>query len=568
MPSSLAEVLIEDGLITKADLGEALSQRRSPDETLGDLLVRTGKIGERDRVKALSRLYRVPFVDVVRRAIDPEIARLLPHPLAIKFTAIPIERAAGDGLVVAMADPSDVTAIDEIGRATGARIEPAIGLPQDIIEAVFRVFGAGDDLPGLISQALSDRESQEEKAEPDSSAAIYLHELAQGPPMVRLVNAIISRAIAARASDIHLEPEKQRVRVRLRVDGLLREAMSLPKELQSAIISRVKVMARMDIGEYRSPQDGRFALVARPKEYDVRVSTYPGVFGESVVMRILDKSKSRIVLEELGMSQQLLEKWKELLLKPHGFLLVCGPTGSGKTTCLYAGLNLLNREEKKIITIEDPVEYQIRGITQANVNPRAGLTFASGLRSIVRQDPDVVLVGEIRDTETADIAIHAALTGHLVLSTLHTNESAGAASRLLEMGIEPFLIASSLMGILSVRLVRLVCPACAEEVEPHASILARLRLPPPDPPKVRYRRGRGCPLCSHTGYHGRTGVFELLVMDDAIRDAIMNRASAAEIQQRAIANGMTTLLGDALERAKRGDTTVEEVMRVAASAIE
>jgi len=564
MASSLGEVLVDEGIITKTDLEEALSRRQGTQESLGDLLVRMGKLTGRDRVWAMSRLYRVPFVDVAQTPISPEVARLLPHATAVKLTSLPVERR-GDALLVVMADPTDVTAIDEVSRATGLRPEPAIGVPEDILEAIFRVFGTGDDLSRVIEQALSDRESQPEEAEPESSAVTQLHELAEGPPIIRLVNVIVSQAIAERASDVHLEPGKEDVQVRIRVDGVLRETMTLPKDLQAATISRIKVMASMDIAERRAPQDGRLTLVAHPKEYDVRVSTYPGVFGESVVMRILDKSRSRIGLEQLGMPEPLLEQWKTLLLQPHGFLLVCGPTGSGKTTCLYAGLNLLNSGEKKIITIEDPVEYQIPGITQAHVNPRAGLTFASGLRSIVRQDPDVVMVGEIRDTETAEIAIHAALTGHLVLSTLHTNESAGAVSRLLEMGIEPFLMASSLVGVLSVRLVRLVCPACAQPPEPPPSLLDRLHLPAPHSPQAGYRQAAGCPLCTQTGYHGRSGIFELLVVDETIRDAIMSRASAAEIQARAVANGMTTLLQDAVERARRGETTVEEVLRVTAS---
>jgi type IV pilus assembly protein PilB len=389
-----------------------------------------------------------------------------------------------------------------------------------------------------------------------------LREMVEGAPVVRLVNVLIGRAVSARASDIHIEPEADRVRARFRIDGLLQEAMSVPKDLQQSLISRIKVMANMDIAERRAPQDGRLTLVTRPNEYDLRISTYPAVHGENVVMRILDKNATRIEMSTLGLPPDYQATFEEAIFKPYGMILACGPTGCGKTTTLYAVLNALNSIEKNILTIEDPVEYQLPGVIQANVNKRAGMTFANGLRAIVRQDPDVVMVGEIRDQETAEIAVEAALTGHLVLSTLHTNDAAGAVSRLVDMGIEPFLVASALLCVAGQRLMRLICPRC-KMVEPATEDAATLLgISVAEASALPLYRGAGCEACNRTGYRGRVGIFELMRANDEIRHLMVQKASANEIRECAIRNGMRTMREDAIDKVKQGITTVEEMVRV------
>ncbi len=419
----------------------------------------------------------------------------------------------------------------------------------------------------IIGEAVKDVEigdiqvAEDEEKEAEVSLT-ELKEMVEGAPVVRLVNALIGRAIAARASDIHIEPEASRVRARFRVDGMLNEAMSIPKDLQHSVVSRIKVMANMDIAERRAPQDGRITLIAQPGEYDFRISTYPAVYGENVVIRILDKNNARIGLNKLGFQDHMLQQFESSINRPHGMILACGPTGSGKTTTLYSALNAINSVERHIITIEDPVEYQLPGIVQANVNKRAGVTFASGLRTIVRQDPDVVMVGEIRDAETAEIAVEAALTGHLVFSTIHSNDSAGTISRLIDMGIEPFLVASSVIAVVSQRLVRIVCPRCKVAYTPQEDALKRLRLPIEMDGGFTYNKGVGCESCARSGYKGRIGVYELMEISDRIRELIMAKASSAEIRSHARKEGMLTLQEDAVQKVRQGLTTIEEVVRV------
>lgn len=563
--TTLTSVFVEEGILTARELDAALAMRTDVAEDIGEFLVRKGMITERDRVRCVGIQHGIQFVQLSDTEIDLEAARLIPHAMALRYKVIPIGRS-GDLLKVAMSNPLDVQAIDDIAKYTNLEPLPMIAVEDEILEAIFNCFGAAGDISDIIVEAIKDADAEvkvrEDEAEETEANVADLKDLAGGAPVVRLVNALIARAIAERASDIHIEPEAGRVRVRLRVDGILHEAMTIPKDLQAPVISRIKVMAGMDVAERRSPQDGRITLIARPQEYDFRISTFPAIHGENVVIRVLEKSAARITLDRLGLQPDVAEEFARMVSAPYGMILTCGPTGAGKTTSLYAALNMINTVERNIITIEDPVEYQLPGVIQGNVNRKAGLTFASGLRTIVRQDPDVILVGEIRDSETAEVAVEAALTGHLVLSTLHANDSAGAAARLIDMNVEPFLVASSIIGVLSQRLVRTVCPRCAAPFVPDDKILSNLKLNVTAADLAGAMKGAGCEQCARTGYKGRTGIYELLRMDDDIRTAIISRSSAAAIRQIAIAKGMRTLREDAIDKVKAGCTTIEEVIRV------
>ncbi|MGB9618911.1 MAG: GspE/PulE family protein [Armatimonadota bacterium] len=567
MPSetTLTSVFLKEGLISPKELDAALAMRTDVAEDIGEFLVRLGMISERDRVRCVGIQHGIQFVELANRELDVETAKLIPHSMALRCKAIPIERSE-DLLKVAMANPLDVQAVDDIAKATGLEPLPMIAPEEEILEAIFRCFGAAGDVSDIIVEAIKDADAEvkvrEEEPEEATANVAELKDLAGGAPVVRLVNAMIARAIAERASDIHIEPEAGRVRVRLRIDGILHEVMTIPKDLQSPVISRIKVMAGMDVAERRAPQDGRITLIARPQEYDFRISTYPAIHGENVVIRVLEKSGAQITLDKLGLQPDVAEQFARMVQSPYGMILTCGPTGAGKTTTLYAALNMINSVQRNIITIEDPVEYQLPGVVQANVNRKAGLTFATGLRTIVRQDPDVILVGEIRDAETAEIAVEAALTGHLVLSTLHANDSAGAAARLIDMQVEPFLVASSIVGLLSQRLVRTVCTRCATPFVAEDELLEQLNLGVTSRDLAGAMKGAGCEQCARTGYKGRTGIYELLKMDDDIRAAIIARHSAAAIRQVAISKGMRTLRQDALDKVKAGLTTIEEVLRV------
>jgi len=563
--TGLASVIVGEGILTSDGLDAALALRTDVREDIGHFLVRLGMISERDRVRCVGVQHGVQFAELSGRDIDPEVAKLIPHSTCLRYKVIAIERSH-DVLRVAMTNPLDVQAVDEIARETELEPLPLIAIEEEILEAIFKCFGAAGDVSDLILEAIRDADAEvkvrEEEPEEARATIADLSNLSGGAPVVRLVNGVIARAIAERASDIHIEPQAGRVRVRLRVDGILQEVMVVPKDLQSAVISRIKVMAGMDVAERRAPQDGRMTLVAHPHEYDFRISTYPAIHGENVVMRVLEKAAAEISLDKLGLEPDIAEAFARMVRMPHGMILSCGPTGAGKTTTLYAALNMINTVEKKIITIEDPVEYQLSGVIQANVNKKAGLTFASGLRTIVRQDPDVMLVGEIRDSETADVAVEAALTGHLVLSTLHANDAAGAVARLLDMQVEPFLVASSAIGFVAQRLVRTVCTRCACPFIPNDELLAHLDLPIRASDLHGAMKGAGCEQCGRTGYKGRTGIYELLKIDDDVRSAIISRSSAAAIRHIATSKGMRTLRDDALLKVKSGQTTIEEVIRV------
>jgi len=481
-------------------------------------------------------------------------------PLTFLRARLLVPVSLDDGtLVVAMADPLDADARDAVAKATGRRVVVLAGTEEEVRETIEKMYGeSGSSMERLVEQV--GEEGEEIRTEGDKVE--HLIGVASEAPIIRLVNFIIARAIERGASDIHLEPYEKTLRVRYRIDGLLGDVDSPPKRLQTAILSRVKIMSRLNIAESRLPQDGRIKLRISGKEIDFRVSTVPTLYGESVVIRILDQASVPLNLGTLGFSDESLPAFREMVTAPHGMVLVTGPTGSGKTTTLYGALQEIRTSERKVITIEDPVEYQVPGVNQIQVKPQIGLTFASGLRSIVRQDPDVILVGEIRDRETAEIAIHSALTGHMVLSTLHTNDAAGAIARLLEMGVEEYLLPSSLTGVLAQRLVRTICKACSvpreisrafrEEIYREAGFVAEGDI----------RVGRGCEVCGGTGFRGRMGIFEILPVTDKIRELILGRADAGAIRASAVDGGMVLLRADGWEKVRRGMTTIEEVVRV------
>jgi len=558
----LSEIFLEEGYLSRAQLNDILAHRDDTTEPLGDLLVRLKVVTEKQKLKCVGLQMGVPFIDISRVEIDDELARMLPHTVAMRLLAVPIE-VTEISASVAMVDPLNLGALDELSSILNRDIDPMIATENDVRDAIFRSYGAYDDLGEIVGEAIKgvDTDSirlQTIEEEETPVNVVELREVGEGAPVVKLVNALLVRSIAMRASDIHIEPHQRKVRVRVRIDGLLQEVMVVPKDLQLPLASRIKLMAGLDIAERRAPQDGRCTLVAPQGEFDFRVSTYPSVFGETIVIRILDKNAAMIDLNKLGIHTDAMNTLKKSLTEPQGMILVTGPTGSGKTTTLYASVHHLNSISRNIITIEDPVEYQLDGITQGNVNPRAGITFATGLKSMLRQDPDVILVGEIRDGETASIAIEAALTGHLVLSSLHANDASGAITRLADMGIEPFLLGGSITCSVAQRLVRMNCPRCLETYEPDPESVKRIGLTF----DTVFKRGKGCEHCTKTGYRGRIGIYETLYMNTDIRRLVLAGKHAGDIQAAAIEAGMVTLRQDAAMKVQQGVTTIEEVIRV------
>ncbi|MBI5378878.1 MAG: type II secretion system ATPase GspE [Nitrospirae bacterium] len=504
---------------------------------------------------AVARGLGLPFLSAEDLAGKAPVLRNLPLKFLKQARCFPLE-VEEDMIRVAMADPLDFYAVEAMERATGLRVEIAVAEAETIASALDAGAGAEHSLETIVGEIRTDEFGlirEEEDVD-------HLKDLASEAPVIRLVNLLISRAIELRSSDIHLEPFEKDFRIRYRIDGILYDFESPPKRLQSAITSRVKIMSKLNIAERRLPQDGRMKMRIGDKEIDFRVATIPTLFGESVVLRILDRSGIFFSLEHLGFPSDTLGEFEGMIRKPYGIILVTGPTGSGKTTTLYAALEKINSTEKKIITIEDPIEYQLHGVNQIQVKPQIGLTFANGLRSIVRQDPDIIMVGEIRDAETAEIAIQSALTGHLVFSTLHTNDAPGAITRLLEMGIEDYLLASSLLGVLAQRLVRVICLACKERYLPEEQVLAEIGLSG-DRGKPFFR-GRGCEACAQTGYRGRIGIFEWLPMGEEVRKSTLQRADAGALRERAVSLGMRTLREDGWQKVRQGLTTIEEVVRV------
>jgi len=564
---TVADIVREVTSISDDQLRQALDVQKETREPLAQVLVNMGLMTEKEKVRILGRQWGIPFVDLAERQIDRDLLKLIPHHLLQRWKAVPIDRN-GPRLVVAMVNPLDVYAIDQMRLVSGMDIESVIAPPEDVQSALGQSMSAREELAGALqdmSQEFGAEQSEievESNEQDDDDVSIdQLREMMDDAPVVRLVNLIIQQALRDKASDIHIQPEANRLRVRYRIDGILHDSMTVPKKAQAPLISRIKVMADLDIAEKRAPQDGRISLRVAGAEFDFRVSTNPGVNGEKVVMRILDKKGVQVRLDQLGIPNVMMDDFDRLIQRSYGIILVTGPTGSGKSTTLYSVLNMLNSPEKNILTIEDPVEYQLPGLTQTQVNTRAKVTFATALRTFLRQDPDIILVGEIRDPETALIATEAALTGHLVFSTLHTNDAPTAVARMIEMGIEPFLVASAVAGVLAQRLVRVICPECKEAYAPPLEAFRRLNLAQ-DLESVTFYRGRGCERCRQTGYRGRIGVFELMPVSDHLRDLILRKAPTHELRQAGLEAGMMTLKQDAMQKILEGTTTMEEALRV------
>jgi len=552
---ALGESLVEEGIITADQFKAVQAEEKKTGQRFRDILVKTGLIAEEDLVTFLSDKMGLPRIELGNYLIDPKIVELVPEVLARKYELIPVLKI-GNRLTCAMADPWNIFALDEIRMKTGLIIEPAVATESEIKKAMNQYYGAKGTVEDLI-KSMDEGKLGIKEAGFDAKK---LKGIVEEPVVIKLVNLIIMKAVQERASDIHIEPEEEVLKTRFRVDGMLHESSSPPKYLQSAVISRIKIMANLDIAERRKPQDGRFSLKAEGRGIDVRVSCMPTIYGENVVLRLLDASSALLGLDQLGFSKAILNEYNKLITRAYGIILVTGPTGSGKTTTLYASLDKINTREKNIVTIEDPVEYKLPGIRQIQVDTNVGLTFANGLRSILRQDPDIIMVGEIRDLETAEIAIQAALTGHLVYSTLHTNDATSAVTRMIDMGVEPFLVSSSIVGILAQRLVRKICEGCKEKYEPTEEMLKDIGLSKKQ--SVAFYRGKGCPKCMNTGYKGRISIYELMLPDDKIRNAIVAKSQADEIRKLARSTGMITLMEDGVEKVKAGITTVEEVLRV------
>jgi general secretion pathway protein E len=556
----LGEILVREGSITRDQLQRGLVRQRELGKRLGEALVELGYVLDEDIARALARQFSVPYVSLASLSITPVPIRDRLSPKYMReHKVFPIEIKDG-ALTVAMTDLTDPYTLDDLRMSTGLAVSVCLAREREILDAVDQYYGEGQTTIEKIVKGYGEEEGG--PSGPDLEDVDHLRDLASEAPVIQLVNLLITRAVEGRASDIHIEPFEDKLRIRYRVDGVLLDYESPPKRLQAAVISRVKIMAKMNIAERRLPQDGRIRLQLLGKDLDLRVSTIPTLYGESVVMRILDRSSLLLSLGELGFPDDVRLQFQRLIRKPHGMILVTGPTGSGKTTTLYTALSEINSPDKKIITIEDPVEYQLRGVNQIHVKPKIGLTFANGLRSIVRQDPDVIMVGEIRDAETADIAIHSALTGHLVFSTLHTNDAPGAITRLLDMGIENYLVSSVLVAVLAQRLVRVICPECREADELDVAAVRKMGIKSEVDGALQVFRGKGCAACSFTGYHGRTGIYEFLVISEEIQRLILEKTDANLIRQKALALGMKTLWDDGWRKVEQGVTTLDDLLRV------
>jgi type IV pilus assembly protein PilB len=550
----LASVLVAERLVTPEALADARAEQQRSGKSLGRVLIEMGLITEGNLVSALAKQLGLTFVDLGDRLIDPAIASLLPESLARRYCVMPFALDEDGTLHVAMSDPSNVLALDDIRTVTDREVRPVVATRNDIVAAIDRFLRSEGEISDLAEGLQLDDGSDDLDA---------MDAVVDDAPIVKFVNALITQAVRDRASDIHIEPQERDVRVRYRVDGVLHEIMTQSRKIHPAVVSRLKIMSDLDIAERRIPQDGRISLKTGGKAVDLRVSTLPTVFGEKVVMRVLDKSSVLLKLTDLGFLDNNYERYEASFRKPYGMILVTGPTGSGKSTTLYATLNVINSPEVNIVTTEDPVEYRLPGISQVQINKKAGLTFPTALRSILRQDPDIVLVGEMRDHETAQIGMEAALTGHLVLSTLHTNDAPSAVTRLSEMGIDPFLVASSVDCVLAQRLARKLCERCKESYEPTREELgvAGVGRTADDEPPTLYR-AVGCTACAKTGYRGRTAIHEVMQVTEEIERLIVERASSDEVEKFARAQGMRTLREDGLAKVLLGQTTLEEIARV------
>ena len=543
------DLLLKQSLVSTEQVAKAKEEVKRTGIKLEKALEKLGFITEEDITKAKADNSGVPYMNLEDYVIDVSLTKLIPESVANKYKAVPLFKIM-DTLTVAMINPQDIEAMDNIRRiAKVSNVEPVLVSTKSIEQVLDAYYGAGNSVEDIVKLIESKKPSAQDGS---------LSESAEEAPIIKLVHILITDALKDKVSDIHIEPEMELLRVRYRIDGILHEVHTLPKRLQNAIISRIKILSEIDIAESRRPQDGKISLKLENKDLDIRVSTFPTVHGENVVMRLLDRSSILLGLVDLGFTKEHLDIFSKMIQQPNGIILVTGPTGSGKTTTLYSALGTISTMEKNIITIEDPVEYELPLIRQTQVNVKADITFANGLRSILRQDPDIIMVGEIRDKETAEIAIQASLTGHLVFSTVHTNDAPSSLTRLIDMGLEPFLISSSLILIVAQRLVRKICPKCKEEHSPSLAVLRDLGLEE----NTKFFRGSGCPMCKNSGFLGRIGIFEVLVLDEQIRKMVEEKKSADEIRKRAIELGMKTLREDGLGKAKEGLTTIEEILRV------
>ncbi len=561
------ELLVKSGKISQEQLHEALRLQQEEGGRLGSNLVKLGYLAEQDLTELLSRHFGVPSVDLAGVEIDEAILKIIPGDIARKYTILPVSKA-GATVTLAMIDPTNVFAMDDVKFMTGYRVEPVVASEAQLRIAIDQHYGSTHalELKKVMEEVTEDAETDLEVLEEEQDLDLdTLEEESETAPVVKLVNIILTDAIKRGASDIHIEPYEKDFRVRYRIDGVLYEMMHPPLKLKEAITSRVKIMARLDIAEKRLPQDGRIKIKTRisgkVKDLDFRVSVLPTIFGEKIVMRLLDKDKLMLDMTKLGFEAESLRKFEQAILKPYGMVLVTGPTGSGKTNTLYSSLQRLNTPEVNIMTAEDPVEFNLEGINQVQMRERIGLNFASTLRSFLRQDPNIVLVGEIRDFETAEVAIKAAMTGHLVLSTLHTNDAPSTINRLMNMGIEPFLVATSVHLIVAQRLVRRICTFCKEAFETPPQALIDIGFSEQEAKTIKLFRGRGCERCSNTGYKGRIALYEVMEVDDSVRELILSGASAVELRQAALDGGMISLRGSGRQKIRDGVTSVEEVVR-------
>lgn len=553
----IGQILIQKGLITQEQLKEALLRQEAETALVGSILIKSGFITEEKLYKALAEQFNTEYVKLKEIEISPATIESIPAKLATHYKLMPIS-VDKDTITVAISNPFDIHTLDDLNLLLNKHTKAVLASENDIEEAIKKYYGVGAETIEKMSQGGESPVAQRAETVEDIAAS------ADDASIIKFVNQILLEAHRERATDVHIEPYEGELRIRYRIDGILYDTKVPPniKSFQSAIVSRIKVMANLDIAERRIPQDGRIKVKITDEELDLRVSILPTLFGEAVVIRLLS-SDVFIGLSNLGLLKKDLDIFQGLIKKPHGIIFVTGPTGSGKTTTLYAALSTINDKEKKIITIEDPVEYQMPGIIQIQVHPKISLTFAQGLRSMLRHDPDVMMVGEVRDYETAEITIRVALTGHLVFSTLHTNDAAGAVTRLIDMGVEPFLVASSVIAFIAQRLVRVICPKCKIKIKPESEIVKELGVPPKmGISKVKMFRGKGCEHCRHTGYKGRTAIYEILVVTDQIRELVLKRSSSDQIKRKALSLGMRTLRQDGWEKINMGITTPEEVIRV------
>ncbi len=568
MSSRLGEILVKDSLISADQLKQALDYQKKNGGRLGTCLVKLGLVSDDDITAVLSRQYGVPSINLKFYEVDPAVIKLVPQETAVRYQIVPLSRV-GSTLTIAMTDPTNVFAMDDIKFMTGFNVEPVVASETAISEAIHKFYGdveSVEELDKVMKDLTGDEtDALELAAEETEMDLASLSKAAEEAPIIKLCNLILTDAVKRGASDIHVEPYEKEFRVRFRIDGILQNVMAPPLKLKDAMTSRMKIMSKLDISEKRLPQDGRIMIKylkdGKKKELDFRVSTVPTLFGEKIVLRLLDKENLRLDMTKLGFEPEALAKFERQILKPYGMVLVTGPTGSGKTNTLYSSVARLNTPETNIMTAEDPVEFQLPGINQVQMKEQIGLNFASALRAFLRQDPNIILVGEIRDFETAEIAVKAALTGHMVLSTLHTNDAPSTISRLMNMGIEPFLVATSVNLICAQRLVRRICVQCKEPLQIQAPALIEAGYSADEAAKTTVQHGKGCATCNNTGYKGRVGLYEVMEINDELRELILVGASALEIKKKALEQGMITLRRSGLQKVALGQTTMEEVLR-------